>query len=59
MLYRFGLYLTGEVELARETAQDTIRVALSKDWPTSKKAGDRNPCQEHGLLRHSAGRDFP
>jgi RNA polymerase sigma-70 factor (ECF subfamily) len=38
MLYRFGLYLTGEVELAREMAQDTIRVALSKDWPAGMDA---------------------
>jgi len=43
MLLRFGLYLTGDVELAREMAQDTIRVALSKDWPEGMDGGGDVP----------------
>lgn len=65
MLYRFGLFLSGEPDLARDMAQDTIRVALSKDWPAGmdaegKLGGEAGKWLRgilHNLLRNQRRKD--
>jgi RNA polymerase sigma-70 factor (ECF subfamily) len=63
MLYRFGLYLSADAELSRELAQETVRVALTKDWPEELAADSSEDAVGrwlrgvlHNLLRNERRR---
>ena len=56
MLRRFGVYLTGDPELARELAQETIRVFLSKEPPGLSEAMNLEEAGKwlRGIMRNLA-----